>query len=57
MTFAYPARPGSPALDRFFTDVLVMDTDEAVKKNRIALLTAIDALFRTMLDFRVIIAK
>ncbi|MEK6797137.1 MAG: glycine--tRNA ligase subunit beta [Spirochaetota bacterium] len=47
----------APALDRFFTDVLVMDKDEAVKKNRIALLAAIDALFRTMLDFRVIVAK
>lgn len=47
----------APALDRFFTDVLVMDKDEAVKKNRIALLSAIDALFKTMLDFRVIVAK
>ncbi len=31
----------APVLDRFFVDVLVMDKDEAVRRNRIALLAAI----------------
>ena len=36
-----------PSLDRFFTDVMVLVEDEAVRKNRLALLAAMrDEFFR-----------
>lgn len=38
-------------VDRFFDDVLVMDKDEAVRSNRLALLWAIRELFFTVADF------
>lgn len=39
-------------IDRFFDEVLVMDQDEAVKRNRLALLTKIHGLFSGIADFR-----
>ncbi len=38
-------------IDTFFDDVMVMDKDEAVKANRLALLTTIAHLFRHIGDF------
>ncbi|HVO49544.1 MAG TPA: DALR anticodon-binding domain-containing protein, partial [Thermoanaerobaculia bacterium] len=40
-----------PALDRFFTEVLVMAEDEDVKANRIALLSAIRDQFTRVAKF------
>jgi glycyl-tRNA synthetase beta chain len=40
-----------PAVDRFFDDVLVMDKDEAVRKNRLALLAGLLKEFSTIADF------
>lgn len=39
-------------VDRFFDKVLVMDKDERVKKNRLALLGSINATFTRIADFR-----
>ena len=41
-----------PSVDKFFDDVLVMDKDETVKQNRLALLGTVNALFRQIADFR-----
>ena len=41
-----------PEVDRFFEDVLVMDDDERVRKNRLALLGMINRLFLRVADFR-----
>ncbi|MCE5335381.1 MAG: glycine--tRNA ligase subunit beta [Desulfobacteraceae bacterium] len=41
-----------PAIDAFFDSVLVMDKDEAVRRNRLALLTRINGLFSRVADFR-----
>ncbi|MEJ2115040.1 MAG: glycine--tRNA ligase subunit beta [Gammaproteobacteria bacterium] len=38
-------------VDRFFDDVMVMDEDEKLKANRIALLFKIDSLFMQVADF------
>lgn len=43
-----------PAVDRFFDDVMVMVDDEAVRKNRLALLASISGLFETIADFSMI---
>ncbi len=40
-----------PAVDRFFDDVLVMDKDEAVRKNRLGLLAGLLKEFSTIADF------
>lgn len=40
-----------PSVDRFFDDVLVMDNDEAVRKNRLALLASLLREFSTIADF------
>ncbi len=40
----------APAVDRFFTDVLVMDPDEAVRRNRLALLAEVVDLVRPYAD-------
>lgn len=40
-----------PAVDRFFDDVLVMDNDDAVRKNRLALLAVLLKEFSTIADF------
>lgn len=39
-------------IDGFFDSVLVMDSDESVRRNRLALLTQIHALFSKIADFR-----
>ena len=41
----------SQPVDRFFDDVMVMDKDEQLKNNRIALLSKIDSLFMQVADF------
>jgi len=41
-----------PMIDSFFDSVLVMDKDEAVRRNRLALLTRTRALFARVADFR-----
>jgi glycyl-tRNA synthetase beta chain len=41
-----------PMIDSFFDSVLVMDSDESVKRNRLALLTRIRAFFDRIADFR-----
>ena len=38
-------------VDDFFDDVMVMDKDESLKNNRIALLAKIDSLFMQVADF------
>lgn len=40
------------AIDSFFDSVLVMDKDESVRRNRLALLTRIQGLFSRIADFR-----
>ena len=49
--FETMARLKAP-IDAFFDSVLVMDKDEAVKRNRLALLTRIRNLFARAADFR-----
>lgn len=41
-----------PFIDTFFDEVLVMDKDEAVRRNRLALLTRIHGFFGQVADFR-----
>ncbi len=41
-----------PLIDGFFDSVLVMDKDESVRRNRLALLTRIQKLFARVADFR-----
>ncbi len=41
-----------PMIDSFFDSVLVMDSDESVRRNRLALLTRTRAFFNRMADFR-----
>mgnify|MGYP001559914776 CR=1 FL=1 len=41
-----------PPVDKFFTDVLVMDKDPDVRRNRLALLGTINAIFLRIGDFR-----
>lgn len=40
-----------PSVDRFFDDVLVMDNDEMIRRNRLALLAALLREFSTIADF------
>jgi glycyl-tRNA synthetase beta chain len=40
-----------PAVDQFFDEVMVMVDDEAVKKNRLALLQQMVRCFRQVADF------
>lgn len=42
-------------VDQFFIDVLVMDKDETLRANRLALLLQIDGLFRQMADFEKVV--
>lgn len=44
-------------LDTFFKDVMVMDKDDNIRNNRIVLLSSIDKLFKTMMDFSVLVVK
>lgn len=41
----------NPALEKFFNDVLVMDKDENVKENRLALLTILKSKYNHIADF------
>ena len=41
----------NPAVEKFFEDVLVMDKDEQVKENRIALLTLLKKKYEKLTDF------
>ena len=44
--------PGfKPMIDSFFDSVLVMDKDDSVRRNRLALLTRTRALFARVADF------
>jgi glycyl-tRNA synthetase beta subunit len=38
-------------LDRFFTEVLVMDPDRVLRDNRLALLRSLHELFAPLADF------
>jgi glycyl-tRNA synthetase beta chain len=44
-----------PIIDRFFDKVLVMDENEALRKNRIALLQRIDELLSSVADFSLLV--
>jgi glycyl-tRNA synthetase beta chain len=46
-----------PAVDEFFDKVLVMAEDEAVRRNRLALMREVSALFADVADFRKIQAE
>jgi glycyl-tRNA synthetase beta chain len=49
--------PLNAAVDRFFDDVMVMVEDEAVRANRLALLSAVERIYRLMGDWtRVVVA-
>ena len=41
----------TPAVEKFFEDVLVMDKDEKVKGNRLALLTLLKKKYEKLTDF------
>lgn len=46
-----------PTVDRFFDDVLVMAEDEAVRRNRLALLARLLGEFSTIADFSVMVVE
>jgi glycyl-tRNA synthetase beta chain len=46
-----------PAVDKFFDNVLVMDPDPAVRKNRIGLLKRITGVFSGLVDFSRIVSN
>ena len=41
----------TPSVEKFFNDVLVMDKDENVKENRLALLTLLKTKYNHIADF------
>ena len=41
----------NPSVEKFFADVLVMDKDEKVKENRLALLTMLKRKYEYVADF------
>ena len=41
-------------LDEFFEKVMVMDPDEKIRRNRLSLLSILEARFRQMADFSLI---
>jgi len=43
-----------PTIDAFFDSVLVMAKDEAIRRNRLALLRSIKDLFEEIADFRML---
>ena len=47
----------APSLDRFFVEVLVNCPDEAVRRNRLALLNAIQKEFSRLADFSEIVVE
>jgi glycyl-tRNA synthetase beta chain len=46
-----------PTVDRFFDDVMVMDEDAAVRRNRLALLAGLLREFSTIADFSEMVAE
>jgi glycyl-tRNA synthetase beta chain len=44
-------------IDRFFDEVLVMDEDEDIRRNRLALLVCLDWFFRKIADFSKIVVE
>ncbi|MCX6558078.1 MAG: glycine--tRNA ligase subunit beta [Candidatus Aminicenantes bacterium] len=44
-----------PIVDRFFDKILVMDANESIRKNRIALLQRIDELLSSVADFSLLV--
>jgi glycyl-tRNA synthetase beta chain len=50
-------QPLRPTVDKFFDDVLVMVDDPTVRKNRLALLCFIDALYKTLADFTKVVVS
>ena len=46
-----------PLVDGFFESVLVMDPDERIRENRLALLTMVARLFEGIADFSKITAE
>ncbi|MBN2347142.1 MAG: glycine--tRNA ligase subunit beta [Candidatus Aminicenantes bacterium] len=44
-----------PIIDRFFANVLVMDKNESLRRNRIALLQRLDELMSTLADFSLLV--
>lgn len=45
---------GRDIINRFFDNVMVMDKDESIKNNRMALLKSLDLAFKTVADIKVI---
>ena len=43
-----------PVVDKFFDEVMVMDEDEAIRANRVALLTKVNHLFTSVADISVL---
>ena len=41
----------NPSVEKFFSDVLVMDKDENIKENRFALLTKLKSKYNHIADF------
>lgn len=41
----------NPAIEKFFEDVLVMDNDESIKANRLAMLTMLNKKYKMIADF------
>jgi glycyl-tRNA synthetase beta chain len=46
-----------PVVDKFFDDVMVMVDDPAIRRNRLALLAFVDALYKTLADFTKVIVQ
>jgi glycyl-tRNA synthetase beta chain len=46
-----------PTVDKFFDEVLVMDEDEAIRKNRLGLLAMLRKEFSTIADFSMMVAE
>ena len=44
-------KKANPAIEKFFEDVLVMDNDEKIKENRLALLSMLKEKYDTLADF------
>ncbi|MDY6351172.1 MAG: DALR anticodon-binding domain-containing protein, partial [Selenomonas sp.] len=43
-------------IDAFFDNVMVMDKDEMIRENRLALLRSVDAVIRDVADFTKIVS-
>ena len=41
----------NPSVEKFFNDVLVMDNDEKIRENRLALLTLLKKKYERLTDF------